>query len=232
MYKPNKSVNKFEPSLKNYFKDLKKCKPLSREEEGELWRRFHKEHDMSARNRLITANLQYVAKVARCYEGKGLSYADLIAEGNIGLMKAIDRFDETKGYKTISYSVWWIKQTILEALRKRNGISGDDFPNNEQNDDVENDEIIGNQIQNNQENQVFIEESEPSVATENNETLSLILNTLNARERKVITHYYGLGGIKPKTYEEIGNMFSITKERVRQIAESALLKMRCNALIV
>ena len=91
MYKPNKSINKFEPSLKNYFKDLKKCKPLSRDEEIELCRRYRTNHDLAARNRLVTANLQYVAKVARCYEGKGLSYSDLIAEGNIGLMKSIER---------------------------------------------------------------------------------------------------------------------------------------------
>lgn len=228
MYKPNKSVNKFDPSLKNYFNDLKKCNPLSRDEELELCRRYRTTRDMTARNRLITANLQYVAKVARCYEGKGLSYSDLIAEGNIGLIKSIDRFDETKGNKLISYSVWWIKQTILEALNKRNGISGDDFPKDEQNDE-ENEELTISP--NNQENGVFIEESD-AFRKENNETLSTILQALSERERTIITHYYGLGGVKQKTYEEIGEMFSLTKERVRQIAESALLKMRCTALCV
>ena len=228
MYKPNKSINKFEPSLKNYFKDLKKCKPLSRDEEIELCRRYRTNHDLAARNRLVTANLQYVAKVARCYEGKGLSYSDLIAEGNIGLMKSIERFDETKGNKLISYSVWWIKQTILEALNKRNGISGDDFPNNEHQEE-DNDDLI--QPQKNPEDGLFIEESD-SFKNENSETLSMILQSLNEREKTIIAHYYGLGVMKQKTYEEIGKMLSLTKERVRQIAESALLKMRCSALCV
>ena len=160
--------------------------------------------------------------MARCYEGKGLSYSDLIAEGNIGLIKSIERFDETKGNKLISYSVWWIKQTILEALNKRNGISGDDFPNNEQQEE-ENDDLI--QPQKNSEDGLFIEESD-SFKNENSETLSMILQSLNEREKTIIAHYYGLGGMKQKTYEEIGKMLSLTKERVRQIEESDLLNMR------
>ena len=95
--KDNKSNNQcrlYSPSFssKSNLAQFKKCKPLSRDEEIELCRRYRTNHDLAARNRLVTANLQYVAKVARCYEGKGLSYSDLIAEGNIGLIKSIERF--------------------------------------------------------------------------------------------------------------------------------------------
>ena len=128
MLKKKKIVNDFERSSQTYFKEISEFKPLSREEEFSLWERYRKNNDIGARDKLIKSNLKFVASVARGYQGLGLSYSDLIAEGNCGLMKAIDKFDYEKGYKTISYSVWWIKQSILEALKERAGIEGEELP--------------------------------------------------------------------------------------------------------
>jgi RNA polymerase primary sigma factor len=128
MLKKKKSVNDFERSSQTYFNEISKFKPLSRDKEISLWERYRKNNDINARDKLIKSNLKFVASVARGYQGLGLSYSDLISEGNCGLMKAIDRFDYEKGFKTISYSVWWIKQSILEALKERTGIEGESLP--------------------------------------------------------------------------------------------------------
>ena len=128
MLKKKKIINDFEKSSQIYFKEISNFSPLSREEEYSLWERYKKHNDIAARDKLIKSNLKFVASVAKSYQGLGLSYSDLIAEGNYGFMKAIDKFDYEKGYKTISYSVWWIKQSILEALNERNGIEGDSLP--------------------------------------------------------------------------------------------------------
>ena len=128
MIKKKKVVNDFERSSQTYFKEISTFKPLSKDEEFSLWERYRNNNDLVARDKLIKSNLKFVASVARGYQGLGLSYADLIAEGNCGLMKAFDKFDYSKGYKTISYSVWWIRQSILEALKERTGIEGDALP--------------------------------------------------------------------------------------------------------
>ena len=113
MLKQKKIINDFERSSLTYFNEISEFKPLSREEEFSLWERYRKNNDIGARDKLIKSNLKFVASVAKNYQGLGLSYADLIAEGNCGLLKAIDKFDYEKGFKTISYSVWWIRQSIL-----------------------------------------------------------------------------------------------------------------------
>src|SRR5574344_2550105 len=128
MVRKNKTSNEFDRSAGAYFKEISKCKPLSREEEFSLWERYKKNNDIEARNKLITSNLKFVASVAKKYQGRGLSYSDLIAEGNLGLIKAMDKFDGNKNIKVISYSVWWIRQTILEALDKRNSMGAEDLP--------------------------------------------------------------------------------------------------------
>ena len=108
MLKKKKTVNDFEQSSQIYFNEISGFKSLSKEEEYSLWEQYRKNNDLSARDKLIKSNLKFVVSVARSYQGLGLSYSDLIAEGNYGLMKAIDKFDYEKGYKTISYSVWRI----------------------------------------------------------------------------------------------------------------------------
>lgn len=228
MYKKQK-VNDFERSSLTYVKDLQKCNPLTREEEYQLWKSYKFDNNLEARNKLISSNLRYVAEVAKKYKGRGLSYSDLIAEGNVGLIKAIDKFDASMGNKVISYGVWWIRQSILEALKKRNNINGDDSEfefENPKEEFVSTDNDIDVSV-----NDSFLEpDSTVKKDDEDKETIKNLLTCLTERERKIITEYYGLDGSKPKTLEDIGNKLGITKERIRQISEKAMKKLRLSAL--
>lgn len=224
-----RKTNTFEKSCDIYFKDLNKYRPLSREEEFKLWKKYKKDNDIEARNKLITANLKYVVKVANFYLGRGLSYADLIAEGNMGLLKAIEKYDGNKGIKTLSYSIWWIKQTILEALNKRNELDGEDLPSDCEKCEIDSDENISN-IDSKEGNDNFIDESTHNKDKEKKELISTLMNCLSKKEAFIITNYYGLDGNKPLTLEEIGKKLGITKERVRQINEKALIKLRSASL--
>ena len=225
-----KTATESEDNLKAYFKELDHCNPLSREEEVKLWKRYKYHNDIKARNRLITANLKYVVKVAKNYMGMGLSYSDLIAEGNMGLVRAIEKYDGTRGVKTLSYSIWWIRQSILEALNKRNGIDSEDLPRDnekplaEEAYDVETDETPD------YDDTGEFSHDEDNACFEKKEILKTLLHTLSDKEQQIITDYFGLGGRKPLTLEEIGDELGITKERVRQINEKALLKLRSEAL--
>lgn len=218
-----------EKNVTSYFKDISKCTPLSREEEYELWDRYKHKNDMSAKNKLISSNLKFVAYEARKFQGMGLPYSDLIAEGNLGLIKGIERFDGAKGNKIISYSVWWIRQTIIEALKKRNGLEAEELPVDykEQNlyDSREENEYESDEIATAGE---FIIEEYDNRAKEKemSETVSLILGSLTDREKFIVTEYYGIGKKKPKTLEDIGKSLNLTKERIRQILEVATKKMR------
>ena len=228
MLKKKKTLNDFEYSSQIYFNEISNFKPLSKEEEFSLWERYRKNNDITARDKLIKSNLKFVASVARSYQGLGLSYSDLIAEGNYGLMKAMEKFDYEKGYKTISYSVWWIKQSILEALKERAGIEGESLP-----EDFEKQ----NSMEDNEENIDYIVKSEyidyGNTDSNNEELKQVILNLtecLTEREQYIITEYYGLNSNENMTLEEIGDTIGLTKERVRQIKEKALKKLRSEAL--
>lgn len=227
MLKKRKSINDFEQSSQTYFKEISNFKPLSKDEEFSLWEKYRKNNDINARDKLIKSNLKFVASVARGYQGLGLSYSDLIAEGNFGLMKAIDRFDYEKGYKTISYSVWWIKQSILEALKERTGIEGESLPQDFENQNDFDDDSIDNIVEDE-----YIDYS----SIDNFNTIELkkiivnLIDCLTEREKYVITEYFGLNSNDSLTLEEIGDTIGLTKERVRQIKEKALKKLRSEAL--
>ena len=118
----NVYANDFNTTVQTYYTSLRKYKSISREKEIELFKLI-KNDDEQAKKEIIESHLKFVFDVAKSYKGKGVPLEDLISEGNIGLAKAINRFDENKGVKFISYAVWWIKQSILECLRKRNKIS-------------------------------------------------------------------------------------------------------------
>lgn len=201
---------------KIYYKELKDCKPISREEEVKLVKKYKKNNDLNARNKLIKSNLHFVADVAKKYKGLGLSYQDLISEGNLGLIKAIDRFDYTKDYKLITYGVHWIKQGILEALNKRNISNHSELYENII-DDRDNEDI---QITN--EYDLF----------QNKEYIKEIMSVLNKKERSIIDLYFGFTVDEPLTLEEIGRIYNISKERVRIIKEKALTKMRSKCLVL
>lgn len=227
MRKRKKKITDFERSSIDYFKDINNLSPLSREEEHSLWEKYKKENDMSARDKIIKSNLKFVASVAKPYIGMGLSYSDLIAEGNLGLIKALDKFDYEKGYKTISYSVWWIRQNILEALKKRNIINGDEITPSEtfdEDDSVDEDDNVTTEK--------YVDTFNFDTLKRNDETSIVkdLMESLTDREKRVVTDYFGLDSKEEMTLEEIGKEMGLTKERIRQIKESALKKLRTEAL--
>ena len=229
MLKKRKTVNDFERSSQTYFNEISEFNPLSRVEEYSLWERYRKNNDINARDKLINSNLKFVASVARGYQGLGLSYSDLIAEGNCGLMKAIDRFDYEKGYKTLSYSVWWIKQAILEALKERTGIEGESLPQDyEKQNSLNDDEYTVDNIVKDE----YIDYSTvDDVKTDELKSIIIdLIDCLTEREKYVISEYFGLESKKCLTLEDIGSNIGLTKERVRQIKEKALKKLRSEAL--
>ena len=229
MLKKKKIANNFDRSAQTYFSEIGNFSPLSKDEELSLWERYKKNNDISARDKIIKSNLKFVASVAKPFQGLGLSYSDLIAEGNLGLMKAIDKFDYEKGYKTISYSVWWIRQAILEALRERNLINGDELPKDYEKS-VESEEeneynISGDKHEMEDGNAMeYIKKNEMKSA------IGVLMDCLTEREQIVLTYYFGLDGDDEMTLEEIGKKIGLTKERVRQIKEKSLKKLRAEAL--
>jgi RNA polymerase primary sigma factor len=225
MLRTKKKESLFEQSSEIYFKEISKFKTLSKEEERSLWERYKKNHDLKAREKLITSNLRFVASVAKPYIGMGLSYADLIAEGNLGLLRAIDKFDYTKDVKTISYSVWWIKQTILDALSNRNQMDGEDLPKDYQRLDFEDEDYTGTLSEN------FIEKEDANLdKNEIKDITMILLDCLTKREKTVVIAYFGLENTDELTLEEIGNKLGITKERVRQVLAKSLKKLRAEVL--
>jgi len=260
-------------SLENYLEEIGNVELLSSDEEIELSKKI-KNNDQKALNRLVSANLRFVVSVAKKYQNFGLSLEDLINEGNLGLMKAAFRFDETRGFKFISYAVWWIKQSILQAIAEQSRIIrlplnkvgtltkiGKVYSMLEQEFEREptaeeiakvleldfadvsdtlnlssrtvsmdsplqkhNDNRLIDVIENQQDPEPDAELIDESLKEE----IVEILKTLNSREAKIVKLYYGLAGEKPHTLEEIGAEFKLTRERVRQIKEKALRRLRYN----
>lgn len=229
MLKKKKNVNDFELSSKLYFNEIGNYNPLSFEEEQQLWKSYKLNNDLLARDKIILSNLKFVANVAKGYQGRGLSFSDLIAEGNCGLLKAMEKFDYTKGYKTISYSVWWIRQAILEALKERNGIEGDELPCDFEKQGDENEDLSPSY---DSSNFVYIynENDEEEIRKDKQEIISILTKNLTKREKYILTKYYGLDDENPLTLEEIGVEIELTKERVRQILIKIFNKIRNEAL--
>ena len=227
MLKKQKIGTEHDKSVSTYFSEVANCKPLSKEEEYELWKKYKYDGDMKARDKLISSNLKFVASIAKQYQGRGLSYADLIAEGNIGLIKALDKFDGERGYKIISYSVWWIRQTILEALAKRNASEDEDLPLDYEKPVASDDEEYQTNVT---DDNYITEDFGENKEVAQSEAIKFLMDYLNQRERNTITKYYGLDGNKPKTLEEIGMEYGLTKERIRQIKNTSFKKMRSVAL--
>jgi RNA polymerase primary sigma factor len=258
-------------SLDQYLQEIGDEDLLSAEEEVELAKRI-KRGDQRALERLTKANLRFVVSVAKQYQNRGLSLGDLINEGNLGLIKAAKRFDETKGFKFISYAVWWIRQAILQALAEQSRIVrlplnrvgalhkiGKAFSGLEQEFgrepsaleiadelDMTAHEVLDTlkissrhlsldaPFDDDNENRlldILEDEMQPPPDEElmNNslrQEVKKALNTLTPREAEVIVLYFGIGREYPLTLEEIGGRFGLTRERVRQIKEKAIARLR------
>lgn len=233
----NAYINDFNTTVQTYYKELKNCSPISREQEKELIKKA-KKNNIKARNQILTSNLKFVFDVAKNYKGCGAPLEDLISEGNMGLTKAIDKFDESKDVKFISYAVWWVRQSIQSYIKKKQLSSTIEI--NESDDyngvikenplDDDEDEIVN-------KNEVILsnEEDESDKELKKNQKIVLdrLLKKLNSRERFIINSYFGMDGSKPKTLEEIGNeMGGISKERVRQIKMKGLRILRSELMMI
>jgi RNA polymerase primary sigma factor len=264
-------TNRDSQSLDKYFHDIGKVTLLTAEQEIELARRI-KEGDSAALDKLTKANLRFVVSVAKQYQNQGLSLGDLINEGNLGLIKAARRFDETRGFKFISYAVWWIRQSIMQALAEQSRIVrlplnrvgalnkiGKAYSNLEQEFEREpSPEELAEELQmdvedvseamslsskhlsmdapfsNNEENRLLDvlenpDEPSPDDTLMNEsfkEEIGRALSKLSAREAEVIKLYFGIDIDEPLTLEEIGEKFNLTRERVRQIKEKAIRRLR------
>jgi RNA polymerase primary sigma factor len=200
---------------------------LSREEEAELARRSRAGDD-AARHRLVSANLRFVVSVARRYRHSGVPLADLVNEGNLGLLRAAERFDETHGVRFVSYAIWWIRQGMRQAIARDAELNGDLAVRR-----LSLDEPLGG------ETTAALQELVPDDRSEAPEERVLragmrhavdsSLTDLPEREQLVLRLYYGLDGAPPSTLEEVGEHLGVTRERVRQIKERALSRMRAGA---
>ena len=207
-----------------YFKDIEKYVPLTSKEESELAAKI-KNGDKKALDKLVKANLKFVVNHAKQYRKSGVPFSDLISEGNIGLMKAAEKFDGTRGIRFISYAVWWIRNSIQECIERYNGttdeVSAEDYIMEKGNNS---EYEYSSQIVNNE----FEEELTNIQSREN--TIAELMKTLKKREIKILSLYFGLYDGKEMTLDEIGQEMQLTKERVRQIKDKALVKLKVNAL--
>ncbi|MGE5362549.1 MAG: RNA polymerase sigma factor RpoD/SigA [Bacteroidota bacterium] len=264
-------TNRESQSLDKYLQEIGKVDLLTPDEEIHLAVNI-KHNDPVALEKLVKANLRFVVSVAKQYQNQGLSLGDLINEGNLGLIKAAKRFDETRGFKFISYAVWWIRQSILQALAEQSRIVrlplnrvgalnkiGKAYSNLEQEYERE---PSANELANELEMDItevsdalkiagkHVSMDAPFLQGEENRLLDIIenegqpspdfslmseslkneieraLSTLTEREAEVIKLYYGLNKEHSLTLEEIGELFSLTRERVRQIKEKAIKRLR------
>jgi RNA polymerase primary sigma factor len=270
--KISKSItNRETASLDKYLQDIGREELITAEEEVELARRI-KSGDDKALDKLVKANLRFVVSVAKQYQNQGLSLPDLINEGNLGLIKAAQRFDETRGFKFISYAVWWIRQSILQALAEQSRLVR--LPLN-QVGSLNKIKKATSRLEQEFERPPSVEEiarkldipehkldkalrittryvsmdapiaededtkfldvfvSEDAPRTDNNlmreslnKEIQRSLSTLTEKERDVINLYYGIGMNHGLTLDEIGAKFNLTRERVRQIKEKAIRRLK------
>ncbi len=273
--KITKSItNRNTASLDKYLQDIGKEELITAEKEVELARRI-RNGDKIALEKLTKANLRFVVSVSKQYQNQGLSLPDMINEGNLGLIKAAQRFDETRGFKFISYAVWWIRQSILQAIAEQSRIVRlplnqvgsinkikkatsqleQRFERPPSESEIANELEVSNHKINstlkiatkyvsmdapmgNDEDTKFLDFFVPKDIEDTDESLmkeslgneiQRSLSSLSTKERDIINMYYGIGRNYSLTLEEIGAKFDLTRERVRQIKEKAIRRLRHTA---
>ena len=208
--------------LSTYFNDIQNIRRLTRREEQILSEKIQK-GDEQALNKLVYHNLRFVVNIAKNYRNSNVPFADIISEGNLGLIRAAHKFDSTKGVKFISYAVWWIKNSINECIEKYNRdnetLSYDDYTINKCTD-------LDNKFE--QINEDF--EEKINNIQSRKDAIESLMKCLHEREIKILTLFFGLNGGKEMTLEEVGKEMCLTNERVRQIKDSALTKLKCEVL--
>lgn len=220
-------------TVKSYFDGLKEFKPLSKKEERELLWKYKIGNDISARNKLINANLRYACKMASAYRNRGVSFSDLISEANMGLIEAIDKFDMSNDVKIISYSKWWIMQKMQAAIEKRNRMPESEIPEERDTPILDDDEDTAAENKKMTRDDSFIIETERCEdEREDMDFIEEILRTLSERETDMVNMYFGRCGYDENTLDEIGKKYKLTKERVRQIIEGAFRKLRTKSMLV
>lgn len=230
----NQYVNDFNATVVAYYDDLKKYKPLTRAKERRLLK-LCKNGNLKAKNELIEANLKFVFDVAKHYTGRGISISDLISEGNMGLIKAVDKFDEDKDVKFISYAVWWIRQAMLEAIKKKKLLNIIEIENTESKVSVLESTISDDEDEIIKRGEVSFsneaEERKRETSQVQKEVIEQLLSVLNKREREIIENYYGLNDMKELTLAEIGEKYNLSIERVRQINKTSFKKIRTQMML-
>ena len=232
----NQHVNDFNRTVQVYYQDLNSFKPISRAYERRLIRKYRR-GNQEARNKLIEANLKFVFDVAKKYSGRGIPMQELISEGNMGLIRAIDKFDLSKNVKFITYAVWWIRQAMLEALRRKKLLSYVDLSIKTDNNTVIEQGLYDeeNTIEETEEFEDYIDSrlnESPKIGEVQQKVIIKISDLLNDREKDIIENYYGINGKKELTLIDIGKKYNLSSERVRQIKTSAIRKLRSQAMLI
>jgi RNA polymerase primary sigma factor len=274
--KISKSItNRESESLEKYLQEIGRVELISAEEEVILAARI-KKGDQKASDRLVRANLRFVVSVAKQYQNQGLTLSDLINEGNLGLIKAAQRFDETRGFKFISYAVWWIRQSIMQALAEQSrivrlplnkvGLTGriskaytqleQEFEREPTPEEIASvleistDEVAatmgvsarhvsvdqpifdgedGTLIDLLENKNAEKTDGQLLVTDSLNTEIERTLGSLTPRQKEVLVYFFGLGIDHPLSLEDIGERYNLTRERVRQIKDKAISRLRENA---
>lgn len=254
--------------VQQYIKDIRKIPVISHERQEELFQLLKdntltKADRKKYQNELVVGNLRFVISVAKMYQSQGLDIMDLISEGNIGLLKAVERFDPTNGVKFISYAVWWIKQSIISSLnenartirlpvnivhesqriKKTQSFHENDLVVNDEDEQMltnlpftiglydeindDGDQLIDTIVNKNADNP----EDACNSMEEIKKKVNLMLSVLDEREKTIIERYYGLTGVE-SNLEDLGEQFGCTKERIRQLKDKAIKKLRNESFVL